>query len=154
MSRRDQIRMTDAEVDEFLHGRHTMNLATYNHDGSIHLVAMWYGFLPDGSIGFETFAKSQKVLNLQRDARVTALVEDGDSYDQLRGVELVGTMDVVDDRELLMGIATSVLERYHPEVAEADRQAVAEVVVKKRVALVLRPEKVVSWDHRKLAGGY
>jgi PPOX class probable F420-dependent enzyme len=154
MSRRDQIRMTDAEVDEFLHGRHTMNLATYNHDGSIHLVAMWYGFLPDGSIGFETFAKSQKVLNLQRDARVTALVEDGDSYDQLRGVELVGTMDVVDDTELLMGIAVSVLERYHPEVAEADRKAVAEMVVRKRVALVLRPDKVVSWDHRKLSGGY
>ncbi len=68
MSRRDQIRMTDDEVDELLHGRHTMNLATYNHDGSIHLVAMWYGFLPDGSVGFETFAKSQKVRNLQRDA--------------------------------------------------------------------------------------
>ena len=154
MSRRDQIRMTDAEVDDFLHGRHTMNLATYNHDGSIHLVAMWYGFLADGSVGFETFAKSQKVLNLQRDPRVTALVEAGDTYDQLRGVELVGTMEVVDDTELLMGIAVSVLERYHPEVAESDRKAVAEMVVKKRVALVLRPEKVVSWDHRKLSGGY
>ncbi len=86
--------------------------------------------------------------------RVTALVEAGDSYDQLRGVELVGTMEVIDDTELLMGIAVSVLERYHPEVAEADRQAVAEMVVKKRVALVLRPDKVVSWDHRKLSGGY
>ena len=73
-----------------------MNLATYNHDGSIHLVAMWYGFLPDGSVGFETFAKSQKVQNLQRDARMTALVEAGDTYDQLRGVELVGT-EVTDD---------------------------------------------------------
>lgn len=154
MSRRDQIRMTDAEVDDLLHGRHTMNLATYNHDGSIHLVAMWYGFLPDGSVGFETFAKSQKVLNLQRDPRVTALVEAGDTYDQLRGVELVGTMEIVDDSEVLMGIAVSVLDRYHPEVAEADRPAVAEMVVKKRVALVLRPEKVVSWDHRKLSGGY
>jgi len=154
MSRRDQIRMTDDEVQVFLHERHTMNLATHNHDGSIHLVAMWYGFLPDGSVGFETFGKSQKVLNLQRDPRVTALVEDGDSYDQLRGVELVGTMEVVDDHELLMGIAASVLERYHPEVAESDRAAVAEMVVKKRVALVLRPERVVSWDHRKLGGGY
>ena len=154
MSRRDQIRMTDDEVQAFLHERHTMNLATYNHDGSIHLVAMWYGFLPDGSVGFETFGKSQKVLNLQRDPRVTALVEDGDSYDQLRGVELVGTMEVVDDSEMLMGIAISVLERYHPEVVESDRRAVAEMVVKKRVALVLRPDKVVSWDHRKLSGGY
>ena len=154
MSRRDQIKMTDQEITDFLQGRHTLNVATFNHDGTIHLVAMWYGILDDGTIGFETFARSQKVKNLRRDPRVTALVEDGDTYSELRGVELVGTMEVVDDAEVLMAIARSVLARYHPEVAEADRQAVAEMVIKKRVALLLRPEKRVSWDHRKLEGGY
>ncbi|HYI61236.1 MAG TPA: TIGR03618 family F420-dependent PPOX class oxidoreductase [Acidimicrobiales bacterium] len=154
MSRRQQIKMVPAEVEAFLAGRHTMNLATHNHDGTIHLVAMWYGFLPDGTVGFETFARSQKVQNLRRDPRVTALVEDGDSYPTLRGVELVGTMELTDDRDTLLAIATSVLDRYHPEVAEADRAAVAEVVVNKRVALLLRPERTVSWDHRKLEGGY
>ena len=63
MSRRDQIRMTDEEVDAFIHERRTMNVATFNHDGSIHLVAMWYGFL-DGKPAFETYQKSQKVANL------------------------------------------------------------------------------------------
>lgn len=154
MSRRDQIRMTEDEVDAFLAERHTMNLATYNHDGTIHLVAMWYGLLADGSIGFETFARSQKVQNLRRDPRFTALIEAGDQYQELRGVELVGTIEVAEDAEVLMEIARSVLERYHPEVAESDRQAVAEMVIQKRVALLLRPTKRVSWDHRKLDGGY
>lgn len=154
MSRRDQIRMTPGEVDAFLAGRRTMNLATHNHDGTIHLVAMWYGFLPDGTIGFETFSRSQKAQNLRRDPRVTALVEAGDTYQTLQGVELVGTMELTDDRDTLLTIATSVLERYHPEVSEADRTAVAEVVVRKRVAMLLRPERVVSWDHAKLEGAY
>ncbi|CAN5735260.1 PPOX class F420-dependent oxidoreductase [soil metagenome] len=154
MSRRELIKMTPEESDAFLHGRHTMNLATQNHDGTIHLVAMWYGFLPDGTIGFETFARSQKVKNLQRDPRVTALVEDGDAYDTLQGAELVGTMEISDDADTLMAIATDVLARYHPEIEEADRASMAEVMVNKRVVMLLRPEKMVTWDHRKLQGGY
>lgn len=154
MSRRDLIKMTAEETDAFLHGRHTMNLATHNHDGTIHLVAMWYGFLPDGTIGFETFERSQKVKNLQRDPRVTALVEDGDTYSTLQGVELVGTMEVSDDTDTLLAIAMDVLARYHPEVGESDRVAAAEMVIKKRVAMLLRPERTVTWDHRKLEGGY
>ena len=65
--RRDLIRMTPEEIDEFLHGRRMMNIATHNHDGTIHLVAMWYGFTPDGRPAFETFAKSQKIQNLRRE---------------------------------------------------------------------------------------
>ncbi|MEJ7583729.1 MAG: pyridoxamine 5'-phosphate oxidase family protein [Acidimicrobiales bacterium] len=145
--------MTDTEVDVFLHERHTMNLATRNHDDTIHLVAMWYGFVDD-RIGFETFAKSQKVKNLRRDDRLTALVEDGDSYDQLRGVELVGRVEVTDDADTLMAIARDVIGRYQPEVAAADVEAIAQMMVQKRVAILFRPERVVSWDHRKLAGGY
>ena len=154
MSRRELIKMTPEEVEAFLDGPRTMNLATHNHDGTIHMVAMWYGFTPDGTIGFETFHKSQKVQNLRRDARVTALVEAGDRYENLQGVELVGTMEITDDHDTLLAIAVSVLERYHPEVGEADRLAAAEMVINKRVAMLLRPERTVTWDHRKLGGGY
>jgi len=146
--------MTGDEVDTFLAGRHTMNLATVNHDETIHLVAMWYGFLADGTVGFETFERSQKVQNLRRDPKVTALVEAGDSYPTLRGVELVGAMEITDDRDTLLTIAVSVLERYHPEITPDDRLAAAEMVVRKRVALLLRPERTVTWDHRKLEGTY
>ena len=154
MSRRDLIKMTPDEVEAFLDGPRTMNLATHNHDGTIHMVAMWYGFTADGTIGFETFHKSQKVQNLRRDARITALVEAGDKYENLQGVELVGTMEITDDHDTLLGIAVSVLERYHPEVGEDDRLAAAEMVINKRVAMLLHPEKTVTWDHRKLEGTY
>ncbi len=145
--------MTDAEVDAFLQGRRTMNVASIGADGRPHLVAMWYGFV-DGAIAFETFAKSQKVSNLRRDDRMTVLVEAGDSYDQLRGVELVGRAEVIEDHDVLMAVARSVIGRYQADVSAADIDAVAEMMVRKRVAVRFTPERTVSWDHRKLAGGY
>jgi PPOX class probable F420-dependent enzyme len=145
--------MSEEEVEAFLRERHTMNIATLNHNGSIHVVAMWYALL-DGAVVFETFAKSQKVANLRRDTRITALVEDGDSYDALRGVELVGTAEIITDHELLMTIAREVIARYQPEVPAGDLEAVAQMMVQKRVAIRLHVERVVSWDHRKLAGHY
>jgi PPOX class probable F420-dependent enzyme len=152
MSRRELIKMTDAEVEEFLHGRHTLNVATMNHDGTIHLVAMWYGFI-DGDIVFETFAKSQKVQNLRRNPAITVLVEDGETYDQLRGVELVGQGEVIEDTEQIMEIARGVLRRYH-DLEEKDVEGAAELMANKRVGVRIRAERTVSWDHRKLAGGY
>src|SRR5687768_9935988 len=111
-SRRELIRMSDEEVDEFLHGRRSMSVATLMADGRPHVVAMWYGF-HEGKPAFETFAKSQKVLNLRRDPRITCLVEDGDVYEELRGVELVGSARVVDDVDVLRAVATDVVRRYH-----------------------------------------
>lgn len=153
MSRRDQVRMTDAEIESFLAGRHTMNVATHNHDGTIHLVAMWYGFL-DGRPVFETYARSQKVLNVQRDNRVTVLVEEGDAYENLQGVELVGTALVIDDPETVVAAATSVVERYMELHDPADAHAAAVALANKRVAIVIHAERTVSWDHHKLEGGY
>ena len=111
VKQRDVIRMTDEEVDEFLSGRHTMSLATLNHDGTIHLVAMWYGFL-EGAIAFETKAKAQKVLNLRRNPTITCMVEDGDTYDELRGVQIVGTAEIVDDPERMFEMGITVFERH------------------------------------------
>ena len=152
--RRDAIKMTEEEVDAFLHGRRVMNIATHNHDGSIHLVAMWYGFTPDGKPAFETFAKSQKVQNLRRDPRITALVEAGEVYEQLQGVELVGTATVSEDPEVLMPIARDVVRRYMADVQDDQVDAVAEMMARNRAAIVLEVEKVVSWDHTKLGGTY
>ena len=145
--------MTDDEVEAFLHERQTMNIASFGPDGNIHLVAMWYGFLGPNP-AFETFAKSQKVLNLRRDPRITVLVEDGDVYEQLRGVEIVGKAIVHDDREPLMAVAANVVERYFPIDNPDDIPAIAEALATKRVCIEIVPEKVVSWDHNKLAGRY
>src|SRR5581483_876377 len=142
VKQRDVIKMTQDEVDEFLQGRHTMSIATVNHDGSIHLVAMWYGFL-EGAIAIETKAKSQKVLNVRRNPQMTVLVEDGESYDELRGVELVGRAEIIDDPERMF-------ERYQGGKYTEEMRPFVEVMLNKRVVVKLHVDRTVSWDHRKL----
>jgi PPOX class probable F420-dependent enzyme len=152
--RRDLVRMTDEEVDAFLHARlQTMNVATHNHDGTIHLVAMWYGFY-EGKPAFETFTKSQKVLNLRRDNRISVLIEDGKAYEQLRGLELVGTADVIDDPDAVMEVARTVVPRYFEVSKPEDVDSIAAGLAVKRSAIVINAEKTVSWDHNKLGGTY
>ena len=151
--RRELIRMSDDEIDDFLHGRRTMNVATFNHDDTIHLVAMWYGFY-EGKLAFETFAKSQKVLNVQRDPRITILIEDGDQYEELRGVEIVGKARVVEDPAEVMEIARDVVRRYIEIDKPEDVDGVAAAMANKRFGIVIEPERVVSWDHTKLGGIY
>src|SRR3954462_15739905 len=140
--RRELIRMSDDEIHAFLHGRRTMNVATHNHDGTIHLVAMWYGFYA-GKPAFETFSKSQKVLNLQRDNRISVLIEDGKAYEELRGLELVGTADVIDDPDVVMEVARTVVPRYFEVAKPEDVDAIAAGLAVKRSAIVINADKVV-----------
>src|SRR5580693_2571874 len=107
VNQRATIKMSDAEIEAFLHERHAMSMATIGPGGRIQVVAMWYGFL-DGDIAFETKAKSQKVLNIRRDPRMTVMVEDGESYEELRGVELSGTASIIEDPDELWKIGLSV----------------------------------------------
>ena len=151
-SRRELIRMTSDEVDELLAGRHSMTVATIGRDGRPHLTAMWYGFL-DGAPALWTYGRSQKVVNIRRDPRVTALVEVGDSYDQLRGVQLIGTAEIREDRESVDAIGESVHGRYNAPLDDASRLLV-KAMGAKRVAVRIDVEKVVSWDHSKLGGTY
>lgn len=152
MSRRNLIRMSDAEVAAFLDGRHTMNVASINHDGTIHLVAMWYAML-DGEPVFWTFGKSQKIRNLQRDPRITLLVEAGEEYGELIGVELVGTATVLTDHDDIMAIGEAVYARYFGEVTDEVRPFV-EMTGAKRFGVRIKVDRVVSWDHKKLDGAY
>ena len=153
-NRRDAIKMTPGEVDAFLQGRRVLNVATIGPGGYPHVVAMWFGFL-DAKVAFWTFAKSQKILNLRRDPKLSALVEDGDTYDQLRGVELVGTGTIVEDFDAILAIGKNVAERYTgPAAVTPEALPFLEAQARKRLGVVLDVEKVVSWDHTKLSGGY
>ena len=144
--------MTDDEVRSFLEEGRTLQVATIGRDGMPHLVAMWYCML-DGDVAFWTYGRSQKVVDLRRDPRVACLVEDGDTYDQLRGVELRGRADVVDDRDVVMRVGEGVFERYTGPVDDNARQAIG-VMGAKRVAVVVHADQIISWDHRKLGGAY
>jgi PPOX class probable F420-dependent enzyme len=153
MSRRDQIKMTDAEVAAFLEEQRTMSIATIGKDGRPHLVAMWYVIL-DGAPCFWTFGKSQKVVNLRRDPRITVMVEAGDDYSELRGVELVGHAEMTDDEDEVLRFGVAEWEKYQGiKVSESVLPAVKRMAAK-RVVVRIIAEKVVSWDHRKLGGAY
>jgi len=150
---RDRVRMSDEEIEAFLDEARTLQVASINADGSPHLVAMWFA-RHDGNLGFWTYGKSQKVVNLERDPRITVMVEDGVRYEELRGVTISGRARIVSDLDEVLGFGERVYERYWgPITDDAVREGVR-VMGAKRVLVVVEPEKVVSWDHRKLGGSY
>jgi PPOX class probable F420-dependent enzyme len=147
-NQRTQIVMSDEEIADFVASKRAGTLATIGRDGQPHLTAMWYGVVDD-EIWFETKAKSQKAVNLARDPRVTFLLEDGDTYDTLRGVSFEGTAEIVDDPEMIFKVGVSVWERYNGPYTEDLRPAV-DMMMNKRVGVRLRVNRTRSWDHRKL----
>lgn len=147
-NRRAEITMTESEIEEFLHRSRVATLASIGPGGASHLVAMWYAVI-DGELWFETKSKSQKVVNLRRNDRITALVEAGETYDRLRGVSIEGRAEIVDDHETLFAVCRDVWERYTGPYTDEVKPAV-EAMMHKRVAVRVVPERIRSWDHRKL----
>ena len=148
---RSKVVMSPEEVDEFLQGRRSMTMSTINADGSIHSVAMWYGFL-EGAVAIESKAKAQKVVNLRRNPNLTMLVEDGETYEELRGVTLIGKGEIVEDPDRIWELGVSVFSRYNAPYTEEMRPFV-EIMLRKRVVVKLHVDRVISWDHRKLSQG-
>jgi PPOX class probable F420-dependent enzyme len=148
-SRRDQIRMSRDEVRAFLEEKLVMTVATMGPNGRPHLMPLWY--VPDGDelIGW-TYAKSQKAKNLERDPRATVQVEDGVSYEELRGVMM--ECDVQLDRDA-KPYGLRLFGRYASEL-DHDIEALVEGQAAKRVGLRFTPTRTVSWDHSKLGGAY
>lgn len=164
MSRRDQIRMSDAEIEQFLDDGRDLHIATIGPDGAPHMVTMWYGLL-DGRIVFWTYGKSQKIRNLQRDPRITALLSDGDAYGELRGISIRGKGRIVEDPDAVADIGEAVYARNARRFGDVragdgrfefddDTRAVVRQMGAKRFGVVLEPDSIVSWDHRKLGGVY
>jgi PPOX class probable F420-dependent enzyme len=151
-SRRDAVKMTDEEIEAFLEGGRDLQVASINADGTPHLVTMWYA-MRDGEIAFWTYAKSQKVVNLRRDPRLTVLVATGEVYEQLKGVSISGRAELVDDPAEVLRYGEAVYKRYWGPMNETVRDGVRAMGAK-RVVIVVKPEKVVSWDHSKLGGAY
>ena len=148
VNQRASITMDDDEIAAFVASSRNCTLATLGPTGTPHLVAMWYAVV-DGKLWFETKAKSQKAVNLLRDDRVTVLLEDGATYDTLRGVSFEGRAVVVDDADALWQVGVSVWERYTGPYTD-ELKPFVEMMLNKRVAVRLDVERTRSWDHRKL----
>jgi len=147
-NQRADIVLTDEEIDELLAGSRTATMATVGPDGQPHLVAMWFSLI-DGDICFETKAKSQKAVNLRRDPRISVLIEDGQTYEDLRGVSIEGRAEVSEDADLLWSIGVNMFERYYGPYTD-EMKPMVEAMLNKRVAVRVKAERRRSWDHRKL----
>lgn len=153
MSRRDQIQMTPTEMQAFLDEGRDLQVASLNGDGSPHLVTMWY--LREGDdLTFWTYGKSQKVVNVRRDPRITVLVATGEAYEQLRGVSINGTAEVVDDLDEVLAFGERVYEKYWGPIDNDLVRDGVRMMGAKRVVIRVKPDKTTSWDHSKLAGVY
>ena len=148
-NQRGKIVMSDEQIAEFIEHSRTATMATVLPNGRPHLVAMWYAVL-DGEIWFETKAKSQKAVNLRRDPTVTVMIEDGLTYDTLRGVSIDGTAEIVDDdADLLHRVGVSVWERYTGPYTD-EMKPFVDQMMNNRIAVRVVPSRMRSWDHRKL----
>ena len=152
MSRRAQIAMGEAEVLAFLDEERVAVCATNGRDGFPHLMPLWY-VVRDGELWAWTFAKSQKVRNLERDPRATVQVEAGEEYQELRGVMLKCDVEVVRDTDRVAELGLEIFRRYGGgEVGEEVRAMVAGQAAK-RVGMRFVERERATWDHRKLATG-
>jgi PPOX class probable F420-dependent enzyme len=151
INQRSEITMSDAEVAEFIEQSRTATMATVGPGGYPHLVAMWYAVI-DGKIWFETKARSQKVQNLRRDDRITCMIEDGITYDQLRGVSIEGRGVISEDPDEIWAVGVDVFGRYNGPYTD-EMKPFVEAMLRKRVVVRVDPERVRTWDHRKLGMG-
>ena len=148
MSKREQIAMTAEETAAMLEESAKLQLATLNRDGSVHLVTMFYAML-DGLITFWTYRASQKARNLARDPRVTCLVETGEEYFDLRGVQVQGVVEPIEDPAAVLEIG----RRIGAVMSGMDPGSLDDYVshtARKRLGYAVQPRRVITWDHSKL----
>ena len=153
MSRRDQVRMNDEEIRAFLDQSLTIIINSIGRDGVPHPIPMWYAVEDNGAIVMSTYTKSQKIRNLRRDPRVSLLLEDGVVYSELRGILMYGVAELVQDVERVADILIVVSSR-QGGAELGDLRPQLRQSAEKRTGIRVRPDKIVSWDHRKLGDVY
>jgi PPOX class probable F420-dependent enzyme len=153
VSRRAAIVLTDDEIAQLLDEQRTLICATIGRDGWPHLMPLWY-VVRDGECWSWTYAKSQKVRNLERDPRCTVQVETGEQYNELRGVMFKAECALVRDVDAVAEIGAEIAARYGGVALDGDVRAAMRKQAAKRVGLHFAVRDTASWDHRKLGGSY
>jgi len=155
VSRRDQIKLSDEEQRELLESERVAIVTSNGPRGWPHSMPMWFT-LRDGVIWVWTYAKSQKVKNLERDPKATVLVETGVEYTELRGVMIESEAQIHRDPDVVLEFGKDLTVRYSEgiESIEGDAAAALQAQATKRVAISFPPSRTATWDHRKLGGTY
>jgi PPOX class probable F420-dependent enzyme len=149
-NRRQQIQLSPDEQAAFFRERKKAAFATIDKDGFPHVVAMNY-FARDGAFYMTSYGKAQKVVNVRRNPKVALMMETGDDYAELRGVMIRGRCEILESED---AVRAAFEGRAEAQANPAPVQPGARASAPKRVVLKIVPEKVISWDHRKLGGKY
>ena len=152
-SRRSNIALTPEEQKAFLQDGWTIQIASNGPKGFPHLVAMWYVVI-DGKVHFTTFGKSQKVVNLRRDPKITAMLESGKAYSELRGMVIEGNAELLGDTPVTAKVMGLVGAKYNGIPVPTDTPEAVLKVASKRVVIRINPVDIYTWDHGKLGGRY
>ncbi len=155
VSRRDQIKLSEDELVALLESERVAVVSSLGPRGWPHSMPMW--FVPrNGEVWVWTYAKSQKVRNLERDPRATVLVETGHEYGELRGAMIEAEAEIHRDHGTVLGFAEELTLRYAEGIStvEGDAKTALEAQAPKRVAIRFKPLRTATWDHRKLGGTY
>jgi PPOX class probable F420-dependent enzyme len=154
-SRRDQIKLTDDERAELLATERVVVVSSHGPRGWPHMMPLWY-VLRDGELWVWTYAKSQKVKNLERDPRATLLVETGVDYTELRGVMIEAEAELIRDTDEIVEFGKELTIRYSEGISsvEGDAAEAMRAQAAKRVAIHFEPKRIATWDHGKLGGTY
>ena len=151
-SLRDKIKMSEEELSSFLQKQISLQIGTINKDGSPHLTTMWYFYDGENFI-FHTYTKSQKIINLKRDSRITLLTEAGSQYSDLQGIIVYGNAEIIDGKESLEEVIRymeMVGEKYIKEEDGAQYIEGMKLQAPKRSVVIVKPSKFISWDHTKI----
>jgi len=149
---RDAIALTPDELRDFLAASKTAILVTNGPDGFPDPVAMWFVVEPTGTLWMTSYARAQKVVNARRDPRASILIEDGERYLELRGAQLSGRIELVEDKDHLVAMAIEIAGKYegvHPQYTQSDLDLIR-ARMEKRIGLRFHVERIASWDHRKM----
>ena len=152
--------MTHSETFDFLsEGSKVLQVATIGREGIPHLAPMWY--VMDGDrIAFRSFTKSQKIVNLVRDPRLSVLVEEGDAYAELRGLSIQANAELVTDSGYIVEIYRKLVAKYpffgdeRTEMTADAAETAFGTFAPKNTAVIVNPISIATWDHRKLGGSY
>ncbi len=148
---RDAIRMNEAEIAALFAECKSLQVATLGPQGEPHLTTLWYT-VHEGNVIFETYGKSQKVMNLRRDPRIAVLCEAGQEYSELRGVSIQGRAELVEEGERLHVLMRALFDHHFPGQTREQLDAMTGKMARKRIVVVVHAGKTISWDHRKLGG--
>lgn len=141
---REQLRLTDEELDELMRTTRTLHVATVSPDGGPHVVPLWF-IWHDGTVWINNLRRSRRSRDIQAGSPVALCVDTGEHYGELRGVVLYGRFEEVVEDERLPTIREGFASKYWGAGSVPE--------LKSHVWLRMRPDRMASWDFRKIPTG-